>query len=190
MSKRGKKEIDIEDGAIVIVVGAGSARFQWHGRAAHIWDQQEWKSLDRQGETLKRYFLDRRAVVVEGESEAQFFRTLVENGHASGMRVIVTTNYDDLLEHTLSDTRERPRIAMPPVHALVVVGSFLLSRAAYVRYIEPFVDDIRCEHYKALQEGSNARAMWVIIRGYWYVLRPLLAGIWRSIVALVRATSQ
>jgi hypothetical protein len=190
MSKSGKKTIEVEDGAIVIVVGAGSGYIPRHGCTTRIWDPDGWKILDHRGEMLQRYSLGRRAVVVEGESDALFFRALAASGHTNGMQIIFTTNYDDLVERTLSDSKERPRIAMPPVHALVAVGSFLLSRAVYLRYIEPFVDDIRCEYFKALQEGNKVRAAWVVARGYGYVLRPLLVGIWRSIVALVRATSQ
>ena len=69
---------------------------------------------------------------------------------------------------------------------MAIAGALLLNRTGYRRYVEPFIHDIRCEHYQALQQGERRLAKWIVVRGYLYLCIPLIAGIWRSFSGLRR----
>jgi hypothetical protein len=85
-----------------------------------------------------------------------------------------------------TESRAPAHIALPPLHTLVRVTTFLLDRESYGRYVEPHIDEIRFECYQALRCHKRWLARWVLIRGYWTITRPVRAGILKTIQMLLR----
>lgn len=77
-----------------------------------------------------------------------------------------------------------PKIQMPPLHPLTSLCRWL-SPSAYDRYIYPQVADIYHEYFKAIASGDRRWAIWVVVRGYLTILRPL----WAAIIATFQAWS-
>ena len=71
-----------------------------------------------------------------------------------------------------------------PAGALIALGKFLLTRRAYATYVEPFVADIDYEYLAARESRRYWLSWWVVVRGYAYVVFPLLAGASTTLRAL------
>jgi hypothetical protein len=48
---------------------------------------------------------------------------------------------------------------------------WVLSRAAYQRYVAPHIADMQYEYEIAYQAGAPWKARWIVIRGYCQILR-------------------
>lgn len=76
-------------------------------------------------------------------------------------------------------------IRMPPLHGLVWV-SRLLGKLPYEVFVQPLLADIYQEYYKAIAEGHEGRAKWIILRGYWDVMGPLRAAVCAALSAWLK----
>jgi len=79
-----------------------------------------------------------------------------------------------------------PKIARPAGSVIVIVAKWLLNDAAYRDIIDPAIADMRKDVFGALQAGQPRRAKWFVFCGYCRILYPLLAGVLKTVFALLR----
>jgi hypothetical protein len=73
-----------------------------------------------------------------------------------------------------------PEIELPPAHHLARAFRYVLTKGAYKRTVEPHLIDLYDEYSEAIQQGEEARAQWIIVRGHFLIVwsqlkRPLIA---------------
>ena len=86
-------------------------------------------------------------------------------------RLIVETALRLNLKHPVTMSRGAPRVvAVPPGYKFAAILSFLLTREAYRRFVEPAIADMQHEYIEALAAGRLWQARWIAIRGYLLVI--------------------
>lgn len=70
------------------------------------------------------------------------------------------------VEPVLAAKNSPAPIQMPPGYRLAAILSFLLTRKAFKRYVEPVIADMQAEYIDALVLGHKWRACWIVLRGH------------------------
>lgn len=84
------------------------------------------------------------------------------------------------------------RISPPPGNSLRNLAEFFCSPKTMDLVVNPILSDLYVEYCDALQEGREAKALWVRMRGYWsfwtalslYRVVKLAADIWTGAVGI------
>jgi hypothetical protein len=74
----------------------------------------------------------------------------------------------------------------PTVQRLASVMRWMLSKEAYLRYVEPHIADIQQEHPQAIAAGRVWHARWIIVRGCCQMLSPFCQALFRTIERLYK----
>ena len=124
-------------------------------------------------------------VFAEGTHDAVLLKLLAQQKVEVGVGVnIAPLSYQLRREHPKSELPAK--IQRPPGWWFVSITQWLFSDAAYRDCIEPGILDMRVEVYRALQARQYRRARVLEWCGYLWIVRPFLAGIWKTVLALMR----
>jgi len=74
------------------------------------------------------------------------------------------------------------RIQTPPGARLARCATFLLTKDAYRRYVQPVIADMQFEYCEALAAGATGRARWIAVRGWFLVVPGWVVGLAGRIV--------
>jgi hypothetical protein len=82
------------------------------------------------------------------------------------------------------DAADGVRLALPPCSRLRVALACLCSKRTMQRVFDPVIADVQAEWLEASIAGREGHALWIRIRGYWFMLRHLGA---QGLVTFARA---
>lgn len=116
--------------------------------------------------------------------ETKAFKAWLDKNHAGNVNAESLRSYVAHLHPGIQQGRfvkleylGPKKVVLPPGYSLAKIASFLLTRGAYKRYVQPAIADMQQEYIDALAAGYVRHARWIAVRGHLLVFPNWLYGL-------------